>query len=66
MNVFHHMNECIMNSILKWFWLQFLINSVHDKPTYVICVGKMGHNEQIFKNELFLFSHSPLKDLQND
>lgn len=26
----------------------------------------MGHNEQIFKNEYFLLSHPPLKDLQND
>ncbi len=26
----------------------------------------MNHNKNIFKNELFLFSHSPLKDLQND
>ncbi len=26
--------------------------------------GKMSRNAQIFKNELFLFSHSPLKYLQ--
>lgn len=33
---------------------------------YATCAGKMSCNEQIFKNELLLFSHSQLKNIQND
>ncbi len=38
---------------------------VHSDTKYVTRAGKMSRNEQIFKYVLFLFSHSPLKYLQN-
>ncbi len=36
----------------------FLLLSTKEDMT---CAGKMSHNEQIFKNESFLFSQSPYK-----
>ncbi len=38
----------------------------NDEGLFVTCAGKISHIEQIFKNEFFLFLHSPLKYLQID
>ncbi len=58
-----HRSDVKNSYTLGWYFENPWLPCWKKKTVYVTCAGKISHNEQIFKNELFLFSFKMMYEL---